>query len=390
MTANMTVIATLRERNQTLCYELEAVEAALNAASVPLLLEPFRERLRELIAECRGTVEQNLSDLSLDLAVFDEEVVASLLSSTKEAVQQTQLLSRQLTAPILRAKLEDALCLKIIAWIHANHPDVAHFPAAFREGDPAVYPLTDQVPVYFFPCLDSRGLLMQPLSFHELGHVLYELHRREMDDLVEELQGRIEDALRPLSHRSGPGERSDANRRRAIVETWYEWAQELYCDAVGLIMGGPAFLFAFCAYCGSFDTSCFYQEAETLYWSSHPVDWLRVQLLIRRARNLGLHEAADRVAREWNAVADGLGVPVDFQGFYDARFADDVAEILEDMLTETSPIRFAEADVIADEEWQPSDSPVLLLNRAWQHKYSDPAGYKAWEQTAIRAFLSTT
>lgn len=49
-------------------------------------------------------------------------------------------------------------------------------------------------------------------------------------------------------------------------------------------------------------------EDEEIRGSSHPVTWLRVQLLVERARMLGYDDAARYVERQWQAVAEGMGV----------------------------------------------------------------------------------
>src|SRR5258708_3819183 len=105
-----------------------------------------------------------------------------------------RLISGQLAAPVLRACSEDRLCLNIIAWMHNVHLATANIPAAYGDGGVAVWPFLKFDPIisiYFFPSLEQCGLLYQPLNFHELGHVLYLLHKPEMDDLVRDLQQKV-------------------------------------------------------------------------------------------------------------------------------------------------------------------------------------------------------
>jgi hypothetical protein len=66
--------------------------------------------------------------------------------------------------------------------------------------------------------------------------------------VIEELQRWIQDELEPLSRRNDELARRQRELQRDIVDTWYAWAQELFCDAVGLLMAGPAYLHAFNSY----------------------------------------------------------------------------------------------------------------------------------------------
>jgi hypothetical protein len=89
----------------------------------------------------------------------------------------------------------DRLCLTVITWLHREHPSTAPYPAATSDGSPAIWPFTSLAPIYFFPCAEQRRLLYLPLFFHEFGHLLYACHKREMDDLDEQLQRDIAQVL---------------------------------------------------------------------------------------------------------------------------------------------------------------------------------------------------
>src|SRR3712207_2175183 len=104
-----------------------------------------------------------------------------------------------------------------------------------------------------------------------------------MDDLVAELQREIANLLTPTSSRNDRFASEQAHRRQLIVHTWYSWTQEIFCDAVGFIIGGPAFLHAFSSYLSSMSPMDFFHDPIASPVSTHPVTWLRVQLLAKRA-----------------------------------------------------------------------------------------------------------
>ena len=274
--------------------------------------------------------------------------------------------------------------------MHGAHDRSRTVPGAISDGGTAILPLLglrQPVPIYYLPCAEQRGLLFQPLLFHEFGHLLYQLHREEMDDLIWDLQRRITEGLQPAARRNDRHAEGQRVQRRQIVETWYPWAQELFCDAVGLAIGGPAFLLALSKHLSVVDASSFYRRVPDLAMSSHPVTWLRVNLLSERARELGYGAAAADVEREWAVAAGALGVTEDYHGYYDRSFAAFVRRTVDDMLTEAGP-RPCLPEEADGGGWGPAGGSMPgLFNAAWQRYLQDKDDYWAWEQSTIHQFL---
>lgn len=172
------------------------------------------------------------------------------------------------------------------------------------------------------------------------------------------------------------------------MATWYKWAQELFCDAVGLEMGGPAYLYAFSRYCGYLTQGDFYLPPVYLSVSNHPVTLLRIRFLVRRAKSLGLTDEARMIEEEWATVASTLSVNEDYHGFYEDTLAEPIEAIINDMLTEADPRRFLPEEASPSRDWQTGDSPVFLFNRALQKALSDPSNYTQWEDEEIKRLLS--
>lgn len=271
-----------------------------------------------------------------------------------------------MATPVLRAKETDALCLWTIGWLHQAHPQTAAYPPAMCDGDVAMLPWVRLVPVNFFPSVEQRGLLFQPLLFHEFGHLLYARHKPELDDLVGNLQRAVEDALLPASRRNDRHAQRQAAQRRLIVQVWYRWAQELFCDAVGFEIGGPAFLHAFATFLSRLDPSDFMRTADQMAGSHHPVTALRVHFLTRRASSAGFGQLATDVTREWTSIAAALGVTTDYHGFYDPVLERAIDDTLADMLTEVAPRRFTDDDLRRTDAMSSWESPAALCNAAWR------------------------
>jgi len=376
--------ALLEARNRSLLRDLEQLGDSLASSGIPSELEPYRTRLLTVCDSFQKQCERNVKDLDRGR----DEILEDVLSNTQQATQAVRLLSAKLATPVLRASSEDRLCLKTIGWLHRCHGVTASLPAAFADGECAIWPFLGIAPVYFFPSAEQRGLLFQPLYFHEFGHLLYACHKPEMDDLVRDLQKAIEDLLKPAAERNDRHSAVKAEERQAIAYTWYRWAQELFCDMVGLTIGGPCFLRAFSGYLGTMDRGDFYREPDDLRFSTHPVKWLRIKLLIERAKGAGFAEVARDAEEEWKIVATTMGVSEDYHGFYDKTFEVAVLKTLDDMLIEAGPRSCSGSEAGAQRDAGRADSIVAVLNEAWRVYISDSAGYPSWESATLRKLLA--
>jgi len=169
------------------------------------------------------------------------------------------------------------------------------------------------------------------------------------------------------------------------VDTWYRWTQELFCDAVGLTIGGPAYLHAFSSYLATMERGAFFRDASDLGASDHPVTWLRIHLLAERASRRGFESLADEVISEWNQVADAMKVRQDYHGFYDPSLEEKVARAIDDMLIEAGPRKFTETEAmgLGWESW--GDSPVPLFNNAWTMFKKSVTEFGQWEEEVLRS-----
>jgi hypothetical protein len=374
----------LRQNNADLLCDVERLAEALSnaVADVPPELISFYEWVVKQCDAFREAARENLRYLDLG----QESILPDVLSGTQVITRNLHLFNRYLVSPVLRARPSDRLCLKLLQWLHGTHPQTRHIPAAISDGDYATFPNPRIPTIYFMPPSAQRCLLYLPLFFHEFGHLLYACHRPEMDELVRNLQEKLALNLEPSSRRDDRHSQRDQERRSAIVETWYEWMVELFCDAVGIVIGGPAFIHSFSMYFRMLGRDEFQVRPEALEHRGHPVTWLRIQLLADRARGLGLYNEAEVVESSWRAIASEMRVHEDYFGFYEAEFLGMVQQTIEDMLTESDPRRF---DAQVSESAQTmAVSPIVLLNQAWREFYNNAQGYAEWEKVTISSYVA--
>ena len=379
----------LQARNDAQAGQIGVLRRSIEQASIPTLLEPYRGMLLRVCSQCEALIQENESYLRLYHRFQQVSILDDVLSNTTSVTYGIRLISGRLAVPVLRANHDDRLCLRVITWMHEVHQSTEKIPAAFSNGNIAVYPFTLTMGcIYYFPCVEQSSLLYLPLNFHELGHVFYQLHNQEMNDLVRELQFEIEETLKPKSRRNDAAAKKQAARLRTVVNVWYSWAEELFCDAVGVSIGGAAFLYAFSSYISMMRKENFYLPEGTLKQCDHPVDWLHVKFLSRRARRLGLLAEADEIEHEWEMVARTLGIHEDYHGFYDDSLEGIVEETIDRMLIEAAPREYLPQEVAATRDWESGDTPILLLNRAWKLFRADRSNYVQWEAGAVVQFLA--
>ena len=375
----------LKQNNTALRHEIEQLRRSLIDAQgdIPDELYAYTERIANECDILHQRVLRNLEYLEFGL----ESLFKDILSETELVTRAFYDLNGQRASPILRVRASDQFSLKLLLWLHATHPQAKNIPAAICDGEFGVWPI--QPTLYATPCTSQKGLLNLPIFFHEFGHLLYTFHQSEMNDLINELQAEIRDLLRPPVERNDQFAQAQERSRNVIVDTWYEWAQECFCDAVGFVMGGPSFTYAFSMYFRVLGWSEYHVPKDKLANRSHPVTWMRIQLLADRVRRIGYDIVANDLEEKWKQVAGILGVTEDYDGYYDLKFLPKIQQKMDDMLTETSPRKFQKSEVSNRGTESTFTSPVSLLNMAWQKFLDDPDGYRTWEEEAIISFLDT-
>ena len=252
----------LRQNNIALLHEIEQLQRGLIDAQekVP---EELRAYMKRITSECDLLYQRVLDNLKY-LEFGLEDLLRDILSETELVTRAFYELNGQRASPILRARASDRLSLKFLLWLHATHPQAKNIPAAICDGEFGVLPI--QPTLYATPCTSQKGLRTLPIFFHEFGHLLYTFHQSEMNDLINELQAEIRDLLRPPVERNDQFSQTQERSRNVIVDTWYEWTQECFCDAVGLVMGGPSFAYTFskCISGHSDGTNITYPEENSL------------------------------------------------------------------------------------------------------------------------------
>ena len=374
----------LKQNNIALRYDIEKLQRSLRNAEVDIHeeLKPYAEWV---INECKKFHQSVLQNIRY-LGFGQEDLLKDILSNTQNVANAFYILNQYQVSPILRTHTSDQLALKLLLWMHKTHSETKNIPVAVFDGEFSIWLIGPSI--YFTPCAAQHGLLNLPLFFHEFGHLLHKCYQPEIDALINELQEEIGYRLFPPVERDDAYTQTQESSRNVIIATWYEWAKEFFCDAVGFTMGGASFAYAFSMYLRILGRSEYHVLEEGLARSSHPVTWIRIHLLANRARQMGYDAVATDLEEKWSQVAAALGVVEDYYGFYDSTFLSAIQSKLNDMITEAGPREFQASEVSNQELELTFTSPIALLNTAWQKFMEAPDNYREWEEDAIARFLN--
>jgi hypothetical protein len=363
----------LLRHNVSMHRQLALLLQTVNEKKLPAELELYKQWLIGIMTAMQKQIGDNLVALKKGMP----ELYPDILSDTELLSQQLGFLNSSFIPPVHRSIGTDIIGLKLLNWLHKIHPNTRQIPFAIADGSFSIYPVNPTL--YYLPIVEQKGLLFLPLFFHEFGHLLFTLHRPEMENLVKEIQLAIEEFLRPAFVHNDQKNEDEWKKNAAIVSTWYKWAQELYCDAVGLIIGGESYLLAFSNYFQMGGRREFHMLEKDLKGHSHPITAIRIRFLLRRARKMGYVKLAESIEEEWNLLRINYSLGKEYYGYFIDDYTETIESIIDDMLVQASPVQYSENIL----------SPVKILNVAWSKFMEDAGGYPDWEIEQIESFLIT-
>lgn len=373
--------AILERSTQEFHREVNLAIDLVKSKKIPDELELFKTWLYAFY----GKINDELKRISYWITLNDPSIYPDIFLELSKLQRYFRLLNSRYLPSLHRHNNGDIASLKILDWIHTLHTQTTNKPFLIVDGDFGIYPTIESPLTYSLPVTSQYSLLHTPLFFHELGHYLYTYHDSEMNQLVNELQKKIEERLTTPFQNNDLVSEEEKKRIKIVVETWYEWAQELYCDAVGLEIGGATYLKTFSQYLLLSGKTAFYVKVADLAKRSHPVTMIRIKFLISRAKKLGLEKEANQLEAEWKSVATMLNMKEDYFGYYADEYHNDINNILDDMITESSPMRFTDFSLPEIANYDPKrDNYLQLINLAWKKYTDDPLGYSAWERQILQ------
>jgi hypothetical protein len=373
----------LRQANKDVLHQIEIVQDLIGAVSNAGELMPYITQISGRLDALRRDAQRNIRDLDYELP----ETIPDVLSATQSLTTEFEVINSLYVAPITRGnKEDDKLALSLMRWLHDSHPSTRPLAFALSNGSFAIRATAQVPPIYLLPVSRQHSLLYLSLLFHEFGHLLYSCHRPEMDDLVREFLIAVSNHVAPQVIRDPSTSGRDDEFRVRLLDRWYLWAQEIFCDAVGLCIGGPSFLKALSHFLCTRSPEQYYVPRERQLQQGHPVTWIRIKMLVDLARKFGYTALADQIERAWSETATALRIREDYGGTWYDEFFMPLRNVVDDMLEEAQPLQTNRAAVNPSSH-EDYDDPIWLLNLAWHVFETDSKTYKSWEREAIRKYL---
>lgn len=377
----------MRERlltaNADLLRRVQAIQRLIDAALLPGTMASYCQQVREFCAEQEKRARLHLAELR----GTNTGLLGDLFNATAVLAQKVRYADRTLAVPLVRVRKQDVLALRVLQWLHQSTKETAHLAFALGEDDYKVWASPMMPCIYYILLTHRQSLLSLPLVLHEFGHVLYECHKPEMDELVKEFRETVSHFLTPQAVGDVAFAAQGLEFRQQAVTCWYTWAQEFFCDAVGLTIGGTAFLRTISRHFHALSREEYAIDRGSLLRRKHPLTWLRVRLLCQRASAMGYGDLSTKVAGEWESTARELGIEEEHHGTWDEVFRADFDKMISDMLVQSQPPSCTDADAKAGPRTAVT-SILALFHAAWAVYDADPETYEAWERVAVRRFVS--
>jgi hypothetical protein len=352
--------------------ELRSTRSIIRSQQVPSELKPFRDWLGGFYEY----LDQEAERLEYYIGLNDPELNRDIYNKLSWLLNRFQIFSKQYLPGLYRTHDNDRLPLKVLHWLHHQHTQTTDCAFVIMDGEFSIRSQVGMPLCYYLPIVSQQSLLFLPLFYHELAHYLYQCHKLELDALVMALQDRLRSHLTVPFQPNNVQYQNELARVKVIVETWFEWTEELFCDAVGLHIGGATYLKAFSHYLCMGGRGSYFLPEHYLANSGHPVTWLRIRFLAERAKTMGLVEEAERMEKEWAEIAGGLGIREDYFGYYNNIYHQDILKTINDMLIEANPILFS--DYTGD-----PNNFISIIHEAWRQFEIDPTTYDLWENNVI-------
>lgn len=372
----------LEFNNRDVLREIKCIRESLAIAQFAQELQGYYEWVLIFLNQKEKIANDNLYYLSLNV----DSILSEVLERTQSVTLNIRVLSAKYISPLSRYSKSDNLSVMLLKWLHDQHPQSKGIPFAVSDGNFSIYPSTEIPLLYYLPSSSQRSILHLPLFFHEFGHYLFEFHRKEMIDLIIVMQDGIEELLvKPYQQNDAKFQR-DRAKAKNIVETWFDWIEEIFCDLVGLTIGGPAFLRTFSLYLRMSGREAFYLNDKELESSTHPVSWVRIKFLVERARAMGFESEALSVEKEWEQMASLMNMSPIYHGYYSSTYDKLINETLDCMLEEAAPISYSDFVSPSGHFTFGRDNFIQLVSTAWNFHDKNYTRYDEWAKSVLEQF----
>ena len=223
-------------------HEIEPSKQILQRQEICEELIPLKTWLSNALKELEDELLHNLYLLELN----EEDTFRNIFKQIQIITRHLVFYNTRFIPSIHRYKPTDNVCLKVLTWLHNQHPILAESPIGVFDGAFMISASKRYPTIYYLPNSSQHILLHLPLFFHEIGHKFFAEYRPEMMDFVKEFQIKLLRFFKSPNQKNDKRSQVQAKKTKIIVvDTWTNWIEELYCDAVGIRIGEASYIHAF-------------------------------------------------------------------------------------------------------------------------------------------------
>lgn len=362
---------------------LEGIERAKKLKSkFPNGLDIHFQKLAESSLNQIDDVIAGLDQLLTDARYQLETTQKHRLKELKELIRVLDILENVVVAAINRYHVIDDVrvnkMVQKICW-EINYPLIPPTVTCLSQEYYRIFPGFNLLCV---PLLECDFLLHLPDLYHELGHPLLDLEDNPKVEKFQEYLGRF---YYEVNNHFNDLIQDDLRNRNGVYaelyqlwqQYWWDWSIEFFCDLFGVYTLGPAYAWAHLHLSAKRGDDPFYVQ-KVGYYSSHPNNEARMQVIGYALDLLGYTKEKDRILEKWSALHAITPYEID----------DSFALAYPNSILQSCAINGLEAVkgigcVLASRDNQDISTMFTTLNQAWEQFWLDAEGYFKWESETV-------
>ncbi|MBN1618758.1 hypothetical protein JW887_05470 [Candidatus Dojkabacteria bacterium] len=231
------------------------------------------------------------------------------------------------------------------------------------------------------PLYESKSLLYLPLLGHEFAHHLLACRN---DPLVEPFLIHFCDIVENAMDYVSDGLAKSKQRHEPLLlqlyfeswhRSWFKWASEIICDLFAVFTLGVSFVWSSLHYCLQYGEDPYILISTP---TSHPPFGIRIEIMIRGLRLIGLNQDADQIESFWNKYigVSNYSPSAEYYRCFPGKLIDDIVNKSRDAVDSIN------CDLIVNCS---EDDIRATFNESWKIFWGNSNTYLSWENKQMES-----
>lgn len=341
----------------------------------------YTTSLAEEIEGILNDLKKKINSLQKDEAISDSRIAANYaikLSSIIVTIHDIQ--DGPLTALIGFDKLDQRL--NRIVSIALEEIDFPYLSPVISTSGRIHFACFPKWNLIFAPPNTGFLLTSIPDLFHELGHMIWNYNKRELEStLLMNINNHISSQLREAEMRH----RAEAigSDLRNLKPLWRDWIKELFSDIFSVYVTGPAYANSHLRYCIE-NIAEHFRPGKLGDSFEHPSDAIRLDVITKVLAYLGLDSDAKQISIRWSNYVENLNIhpPTENDILYPPEIIREIVSLSCEKLESFGFKRF-QIDLMSSETL----TLIQAMNESWEKLACIIPDYPDWERSVISALV---